>query len=141
MTTSIREARPEDAEEVAALLAELGYPMEAEEAGRRLAGATERVLVAADGGRLAGLVAVAIGSQIVAPRPLARVTALVVRPEARRTGTGRRLMDAAVGLAREAGCAGVELTSGIRPEREASHRFYEAYGFKRTSYRFSLHLE
>lgn len=141
MTATIRDARPGDAEGVAALLAELGYPVEVEEAGRRLASAAEQVLVADDGGRLAGLVAVVIGSQILAARPLARVTALVVRSDARRTGTGRRLMDAAVDLARERGCAGVELTSGIRPEREASHRFYEAYGFHRTSYRFSLPLE
>ena len=28
------------------------------------------------------------------------------------------------------------LTSGIRPEREAAHRFYEALGYERTSYHF-----
>jgi GNAT superfamily N-acetyltransferase len=45
-------------------------------------------------------------------------------------------MKRAVEWARNAGCEGIELTSGMRPEREAAHRFYEDLGFQKTSYRF-----
>jgi GNAT superfamily N-acetyltransferase len=137
---TIRDADPADAAQVAELLGELGYPVDEAEARRRLERGTERVLVAADGDRLLGLGAVATSSNITTERPLARLTALVVRPDARRTGVGRRLLDEAIALARTGGCAGLELTSSLRPEREASHRFYAAYGFQRSSYRFWLPL-
>jgi GNAT superfamily N-acetyltransferase len=137
---TFRDAGPADAAQVAELLAELGYPVDALEARRRLERGTERVLVAAEGARLLGLAAVAVNANLTTDRPLARLTALVVRPDARRTGVGRRLVDEAIALARAGGCAGLELTSGLRPEREASHRFYAAHGFQRSSYRFWLPL-
>ena len=137
---TIRDAGPADAAQVAELLAELGYPVEPAEARGRLERGTERVLVAADGDRLLGLAAVAVSANLTTDRPLARVTALVVRADTRRTGIGRRLVDEAIVLARAGGCAGLELTSGLRPEREASHRFYVACGFQRSSYRFWLPL-
>jgi hypothetical protein len=43
--------------------------------------------------------------------------------------------------ARELGCEGVELTSGLRPEREAAHAFNLGFGFERTSYRYWLPLD
>ena len=137
---TIRDAGPADAAQVAELLGELGYPVDPPEARRRLQRGTERVLAAADGDRLLGLAAVAVSASLTTDRPLARLTALVVRPDARRTGVGRRLMDEAIALARAAGCAGLELTSGVGPERAASHRFYAAYGFQRSSFRFWLPL-
>jgi len=88
-----------------------------------------------------GLAALATGWQLPHARPLARVTALVVRASARGRGAGRRLMARAEQLAREAGCEGVELTSGLGPDREAAHRLYEALGYRRTSYRFCHRLD
>lgn len=132
----IRDATPADAEDVAGLLGELGYPAAAGEVAARLQRPDERVLLAEADGRAVGLAAVAVGSLLQHPTPIARVTALVVSAPARGLGAGRRLMARAEELAREAGCGGIELTSGMRPEREAAHRFYEALGYERTSYRF-----
>jgi ribosomal protein S18 acetylase RimI-like enzyme len=64
------------------------------------------------------------------------MTAMIVGASHRRLGVGRRLVEVAVAHARNEGCDGIELTSGLRPEREAAHRFYEALGFERTSYRY-----
>jgi GNAT superfamily N-acetyltransferase len=136
----VRAASVADAAQVAELFAELGYPMDEGEAARRLARGPESAFVAGDGGRLLGLMTICRQQLIVHARPTARVTALVVRSEARRRGVGAALMARAVEWAREAGCEGVELTSGKRPERAAAHRFYEGLGFERNSYRFWLRV-
>lgn len=122
------------------LLSELGYPVSAAEAAERLTRAQETVLVADEGSRLMGLLAIWSQLPITHARPTARVTALVVRSEAQGRGVGRRLLEHAVGWAREAGCEGIELTSGLRPERERAHAFYETFGFQRTSLRYWLAL-
>jgi len=137
-TILIREAAHEDAPQIAELLSELGYPLSASEAGVRLARSSETVFVAADGPSLVGLLAISSQFPIARPRPVARITAMIVRSGARRRRLGTALMERAVEWARSAGCEGIELTSGIRPEREGAHRFYERCGFVKTSYRFWL---
>lgn len=132
----VRDATDGDAAAVAGLLGELGYPVPPDEMARRLRRPGERVLLAEADGRPVALVALTIGPQLSHAAPVARVTVLVVAGTARRLGAGRRLMARAEELAREAGCEDIELTSGIRPEREAAHRFYGAIGYLRTSYRF-----
>jgi ribosomal protein S18 acetylase RimI-like enzyme len=52
---------------------------------------------------------------------------VVVDENARRTGTGQALSEAAVRIAQEAGARTVDLTS--RPSREAAGRLYERIGF------------
>jgi hypothetical protein len=49
-------------------------------------------------------------------------------------------MQHAVRWARNAGCEGIELTSGIRAERELAHKVYEGVSFVRTSCSFWLPL-
>jgi len=133
---TVRDATAADAADVAGLLGELGYPTTAAEAADRLGRNDGRVLLAESDGRVVGLAVLAVASQLHHAAPTARVTALVVGEPARGRGAGRRLMARAEELAREAGCHVIELTSGIRPEREAAHRFYEALGYERTSYHF-----
>lgn len=132
----VRAATAVDAAAVAGLLGQLGYPMPIEEARSRLSRATRLVVLAESAGEALGLLELTFQQQITHSRPLARVTALVVSDSARRHGVGRRLMERAADLARGEDCEGIELTSAIRPEREASHQFYEALGYRRTSYRF-----
>jgi len=139
-TTIIREAQLGDAQEVGELLEELGYPVTTPEAAERLARRNETVFVAVIRGRLVGLLSIWSQLPIAQARPVARITAMVVRAEARARGVGAALMERAVQWARDAGCDGIELTSGMRSEREPAHRFYEARGFHRTSYRFWLPL-
>jgi GNAT superfamily N-acetyltransferase len=132
----VRHATVVDAASVADLLGQLGYPMPLNEAQSRLRRATDHLILAESAGEALGLHELTFQHQITHGRPLARVTAMVVHDSARRHGVGRHLMEKAVELARARGCEGIELTSAIRPEREASHRFYEALGYQRSSYRF-----
>ncbi len=64
---------------------------------------------------------------------------VVVDDDARGKGVARRLSEAAVGHAREAGATTVDLTS--RPKREAANRLYQSIGFVRRDtnvYRYQL---
>lgn len=133
---TLRSAAEDDAEVVGDLLGQLGYPVSPEEALSRLNREGARVILAEAAGKALGLLELTIQLQITHARPVARVTAMVVRDSARRHGVGRRLMQRAAELARAEDCEGIELTSGIQPERQDAHRFYEALGFERASYKF-----
>src|SRR3982074_3155517 len=124
MQLLIRDARSDDAGQIAELLDELGYAVGVERVRQHLEQGGERVMVAERQGRLLGMARVAIQSVLASPGRTARLTAIVVRSDARRGGVGRALIEAAVAHAREQGCVGVELTSGLRPGREAAHTFY-----------------
>jgi GNAT superfamily N-acetyltransferase len=134
----LRSASSADGEQVSELLADLGYEVgrsEVTERVQRLTGlATSRVVVAEREGRLLGLLTPSWGERLTHRHPVARVTELLVRKDARRLGIGRQLVQSALILAREAGCGEVELTtSTARPE---AHLLYESLGFRRTSYRY-----
>lgn len=137
----IRGAVPDDDAAVALLLAELGYPVSDEEARARIEGAVERILLAVEDGQAVGLLAIFARRPLSMADPIARITTMVVRSTHRSRGVGRRLMSAAHEWALAEGCEGVELTSGMRPERDEAHRFYEALGYTRTSFRFWLPLQ
>lgn len=63
---------------------------------------------------------------------------LVVDEYHRRQGIGTALMQHAENSAKEINCDFVRLASGIN--KQEAHRFYEAIGYKKTSYAFALKL-
>ncbi|MBX3619861.1 MAG: GNAT family N-acetyltransferase [Rhizobacter sp.] len=70
--------------------------------------------------------------------PEAVVEDVAVHPEAQGQGIGRSMMQHAMGLAREAGCYKLALSSNQR--REAAHAFYERLGFERHGFSFVVDL-
>lgn len=129
--TTIRPAMPADAEELAKLSGQLGYPADAAAVLHRLED------VVAHG---AGVVLVAIDSQggvsgfaHVEPRrllieePFAELTALVVSEAARGQRVGSGLLAAAEAWARQHGLANMRVRSNIL--RERAHRFYLREGY------------
>jgi GNAT superfamily N-acetyltransferase len=138
----IRRALQEDAAGVQELLLQLGYDSCEGDVRSKLAVLSERasdpVLVAVEGVRLLGVLALHWTPMLHLAAPLARITALVVRDEARGTGVGRRLVDAAAILARNAGCTQLELTTSLR--RTDAQAFYRAIGFLESSVRLSRTL-
>jgi GNAT superfamily N-acetyltransferase len=138
---TLREAEAPDAAQIAELFTELGHPLAPDVASERLTRGVETVFVAANRSNLVGLVVVMRQLLFGRARPNARITALVVRSSARRTGVGRILVARAREWARSAGCDGIEVTSGIRREREAAHHFYENLGLNRMPYRYWLPLK
>ena len=133
----VRPATIADAASVASLLAELGYAVDVDTMSDRLRafiGAGEIVLLARIDDEPSGLVSLHITPVLHRPRPVGRITAMVVAERARRRRVGRTLVEEAERLLRAAGCERVEVTSNQR--RADAHRFYEAMGYENTSYRF-----
>jgi len=135
---TIRVATPTDAAELARLLTALGHPTTVERihafwhdwsVGGNLALVVDR----GDAGLL-GLATLHTMVVLHRPRPVARVTSLIVDEGVRGRGIGSALLAAAEERLRRNGCGLLEITSNIR--RDDAHKFYEARGYARSSYRF-----
>ena len=128
---AIREAVPDDAEAVARLLGELGYPGTVEFARDKLACLAEAdadtVLVAQLAGSVVGIAHLHVAELFQAAGRIGRVMAIVVDESARRRGIGRALMGKLEERARRSGCVRIDLTSAER--RTDAHAFYRAVGF------------
>ena len=143
-TVSVRPAHVDDAPLVQALLLELGYQADNDEVRDRLemlAGLPcDPVLLALDANQVPlGLIALHWTPMLQIPGQRARITALVVREEARGQGAGRILVDAGAELAKAAGCKSLELTTAMH--RSEAHAFYQAIGFKQTAIQFARSLD
>jgi GNAT superfamily N-acetyltransferase len=127
---AIRAGDTRDAEALAPLLDQLGYPAEVEDIRERLAAhnGDSQVLVAAGEGGLSGFVAVAIARDfIVGTRGI--ILGLVVADGSRGRGIGAELLAAAEKWAFERGAAVVGVRSNVI--RERAHRFYLRNGYRR----------
>lgn len=137
-TVNLRTATPGDAAEIARLLGMLGYPTDAASLATRWAKwrASGSAAIVAGGlsGALLGVVTLHTTIVLHRPKPIGRITALVVDESARGRGIGRALVAAAEGAALREGCGMLEVTSNMR--RTDAHAFYEKLGYDRSSYRF-----
>jgi GNAT superfamily N-acetyltransferase len=134
----VREARAGDAEAVALLLGELGYPSNVADVKERMSAAladpSSHLLVAVSGSEVRGFASACLmpffpnGSQIL------RITALTVAEGARRSRVGSVLIEHADELARQLGASALEVTAAER--RRGAHAFYQNLGFARTSSRY-----
>ncbi|MEN1929623.1 GNAT family N-acetyltransferase [Luteimonas sp. MJ250] len=131
-----------DADDVAVLLCELGYPCDTADAARRIAVISgddrQALVVARCGGMVTGLIALDFMYYLPLDTTTCRITALVVSPAAQGRGLGRQLLREAERRARAAGAARVELASGS--QRTDAHAFYRACGFGDGTLRFIKRL-
>ena len=99
-----------------------------------------RLFVLEDGGRVIGTYTLYVLPNLShGGRSWAIVENVVVDEAARGGGHGKRLMDHALGLAREAGCYKLSLTSNIK--RAEAHAFYEAIGFASSHKGFTVYFQ
>ncbi|MDO5506594.1 MAG: GNAT family N-acetyltransferase [Pseudoxanthomonas suwonensis] len=127
-----------DADDVAALLNELGYPCDRGEAAERISQIQDNdrqvLLVARCAGAVCGLIALDFMYYLPLGTYTCRITAMVITPEAQGRGLGRQLLREAERRARMAGAARVEITSGS--QRQDAHAFYKACGYSDGTLRF-----
>jgi GNAT superfamily N-acetyltransferase len=132
-TVTLRPAEPRDAEAIATLFTDEGYPAGPSDIVERLerfASDYSRVVVAEHEGALLGFVAVHALPRFEHDDRIVRILALVVDAGARERGVGHRLMGEAERIASELGAAFVEVTAGHhRPE---ARRLYESLGYDAT---------
>jgi len=132
---SIRPAEPRDASGIALLISQMGYPATADDVHRRLrifADGRSDVLVALDGNRdqaVVALVSCSLAPSILDAAPTARITALMVSRDHRRSGIGRQLLDRVEDWAHNRGCDRIHVVAGKRRVKD-SHPFYTNVGFE-----------
>ena len=134
----LRVAMPADADDVARLLTEMGYPCEIDDALERIGAILDNdrqvVVVARRDGAVSGLIALDFMYYLPLGTTTCRVTALVVTATAQGLGIGRALLKEAERRARVGGAARIELTSGS--QRTEAHAFYRACGYSDGTLRF-----
>jgi predicted N-acetyltransferase YhbS len=127
---TLRPATPDDAERIATLFTEEGYPVGASDIVTRLSrfGAPHgRVVVAELDGEVLGFVAVHALPRFEHDDWIVRILALVVDAGVRERGVGHLLMGEAESFGRELEAAFAEVTAGHhRPEAQ---RLFEALGY------------
>jgi len=127
---TLRPATADDAERIAALFTEEGYPAGPSDILTRLERFDDpqsRVVVADFDGEVLGFIAVHAMPRFEHDDRIVRILALVVDPGVRERGVGHRLMDEAERLGREMGGTFIEVTAGHhRPE---ARHLYESVGY------------
>ena len=129
-TVTLRAAELDDAERIAALFTEEGYPAGPSDVTERLArfaSPHSRVVVADVSGELVGFVAVHALPRFEHSDRVVRVMALVVDAGVRERGVGHLLMEEAERIGRQLDAAFIEVTGGHhRPE---ARHLYESLGY------------
>ena len=139
MTTFIRNAQLQDADAIVGLMRQLGYETSSAVIARKLqvfenSQCDEAFVALDDHHRVIGCISVHAHELFHAKGCLGRITSLVVHNDARRSGVGTVLIEAAERFFKASGCIRVEVTSG--DQRLAAHRFYSANGFVEDERRF-----
>lgn len=137
--TLLREPNIGDAEVMAELLSQLGYPCDPLDLhGRieKLANDPDVLLTVAEHeGKVVGIVTGHILNAIHKSGPVAMLTALVVLESARGLGIGTQLVSHVEDWARAHGAAAISLASALR--RSEAHGFYRRLGYEHTGLRLA----
>lgn len=132
-TIALRPAEPADAERIAGLFTDEGYPAGPADILDRLerfASDHSRVIVAATDDEVVGFIAIHAMPRFEHSDRILRVLALVVDAGVRERGVGHLLMAEAERVGAEVGAAFAEVTAGHhRPE---ARRLYEDLGYDAT---------
>ena len=128
----IRRARNSDAQRLAELSGQLGYPTTAAEITRRLrklkpASNNALFVAEATGTRVVGWAHVSV-THLVEVGTRAELNGLIVAEGQRSLGAGARLLGAAEDWARKHGCPSMSVRSNVI--RERAHKFYERQGYE-----------
>jgi GNAT superfamily N-acetyltransferase len=131
MPLTVRDATLADADRLAALITELGYPTTPDQMAARLtrilADSDYATFVACDGATIAGAIGTRTGPLYEFDEPYGQIMVLVVADGHRRTGTGALLLGAAEAHFARQGVRFSVVTSANR--RADAHAFYEKHGY------------
>ena len=135
----VRVANEGDVLELARLLTLLGHPTAGDDISTRWkewrSAGNAALVVANTDGTLAGAVTLHQMVVLHRPKPVGRITSLVVDDSVRGRGIGRALVAAAEETLAGLGCGLLEITSNAR--LADAHAFYAHLGYEETSVRFA----
>jgi ribosomal protein S18 acetylase RimI-like enzyme len=128
---TVRNATLADADRIAGLMTELGYPTTSAQMTARLtailADSDYRTFIACDGSTIAGAIGMRTGPLYEFDEPYGQIMVLVIADGHRRRGVGRLLLDAAEAFFAERRIRFAVVTSANR--RADAHAFYEKSGY------------
>ena len=127
---TIRPAAEDDAERLAALLTDEGYPAGPSDLERRIrgfAGPGTRVLVAEQADEVLGFIAFALVPRFETEDRFIRVVTLIVDPGARERGIAKALLADVERFGRDEGVAFLEVTAGHH--RPDARHLFESVGY------------
>jgi len=136
----IRPYRRSDLNDILELMSDLGYPASLDKLETRM----ERMeklndyatFMAELDGEVAGMMGLRCVYAYELDEPAVQISLLVTKQKHQGQGVGKALIDFAERWALQFGAGSMVLTSGIKPERDAAHRFYTHMGFAVNGYRF-----
>lgn len=136
---NVRQPTDGDAEALARLATQLGYPADAdampERVNRLAADRNAKALVVVDDERVVGMITIHLRDTLNHATPIAQITLLVVDETVRSRGAGRALVEAAEAWAKERGVKRVAVTTAL--DRPGAHAFYERMGYAHTGRRYA----
>ena len=139
----IRTAIVDDAEPIAGLLTELGYPTAPHAMRQRLEAiahdSTYSTFVAVSNDTVVGVAGTRLGHYYEKDGTYCQLLVLSIDPAAQRQGIGRRLLESVEAWSIRHGAGDIVVTSGL--QRAPAHAFYERCGYARTGFRFVRRLE
>jgi ribosomal protein S18 acetylase RimI-like enzyme len=130
---TIRPAAEDDAERLAALLTDEGYPAGPSDLERRIRGFVgngSQVLVAQQAGEVMGFIAFALVPRFETEDRFIRIVTIVVDPGARERGIAKALLAEVERVGREHGVAFLEVTAGHH--RPDARQLFESVGYDAT---------
>ncbi len=134
----IRNVEEKDAEQIAGLLGELGYPHPAAFVRKKIRAISKSendiLFVAETMGLVIGAAHLHIAHMLHEEGKLGRIMALIVTNQYRWLGVGKLLITKAEIRAKEEGCSTMEVTSA--QHREPAKKFYEGLGYSEKRRRF-----
>ena len=127
---TVRAATTSDADRLASLLTDEGYPAGASDLAARIdrfSAPDSHVLVAEASDEVIGFIAFHLLPRFETDERFARIVALVVDPGVRARGIGRRLMTEAEVVCKAEGAAFLEITAGHH--RPDARKLFESLGY------------
>ena len=140
MEYKIRKAEHKDIPDLRSLFMDLlGHELSEADVANRLKmiedSSIDELYVYEQENKIQGLLGFRIRENVEERSRYGEISVIVTKPETRKLGIGRALMDFAEIRAREFECKGTWLVSGFGREEEA-HKFYAKLGYQVTGYRF-----
>jgi GNAT superfamily N-acetyltransferase len=129
----IRNAEIEDAEQLIALLDQLGYPCSLDQLKNRLqayARDLHQVIVATESESIIGFITFVCYELFVHEGRCMHIESMVIDAQHRGKGIGKKLLQFAEDYAKTNNCKIIELITRNRRKEDGTHTFYERMGYE-----------
>lgn len=140
----LEDAKISDAPELLPLMVQLGYPCSLDELEARYKKFTSNpgygVVIVRENTEALGFLAYSRSDLLVLGKVRFHIEAIVVDNVHRGKGIGKKLMLYLEEVAKKTGPSVIDLTSGLRREKDGSHEFYKSLGYKNEGKMAKLYL-